>query len=362
MTYKKTILHLIDTLGRGGAETMLVAVTKRLPEYRNIVVTLKDINDFKTELECDKLFCLQVRTNFDLPLAIRRLRKIIRENNVDIVHSHLFWSNAIARLATPKNVFLLNTIHTFPADSFDYKPLRMRVVENLTFRFRKTAIACVAKGSLEQYIQLVKKQPYKSYVLYTFVDLSKFAKVKNNFSDAVKDNLKLVCVGNFKEQKNHQYLLNSFVQLKNTNITLDLFGAGELQNTLQQFIENNNLKINIKGKVNNINERLPEYDLMVMSSKYEGFALATLEAMALKVPLLLSDIASFREQCANTAEYFDINKPNSFVEKLLEINNNVLMLSKNVEAANHRVKELFTLDIHVRNLKEIYLDLTNNSM
>ena len=161
---------------------MLVAVTKCLPEYRNIVVTLKNINDFGEELECDKLFCLNVRSKFDLLGAIFQLRKIILQNNVDIVHSHLFWSNAVARLATPKNVLLLNTIHTFPADSFDYKPLRMRIIENLTFRFRKVAIACVAKGSLEQYIQLVKKDPYKSYVLYTFVDLSKFTKVKTNFS------------------------------------------------------------------------------------------------------------------------------------------------------------------------------------
>ena len=37
---KKTILHIIDNLGRGGAETMLVTVVKQLSAYNNIIVTL----------------------------------------------------------------------------------------------------------------------------------------------------------------------------------------------------------------------------------------------------------------------------------------------------------------------------------
>lgn len=53
---KKTILHIIDNLSRGGAETMLVAVTKNLPDYHNIIVTLNEVNEFEEgEVKCDEL-------------------------------------------------------------------------------------------------------------------------------------------------------------------------------------------------------------------------------------------------------------------------------------------------------------------
>jgi hypothetical protein len=55
---KKTIVHIIQSLGRGGAETMLVTVLKNLTNYNNIVVTLEATNHFKDELICDNYYCL----------------------------------------------------------------------------------------------------------------------------------------------------------------------------------------------------------------------------------------------------------------------------------------------------------------
>src|SRR4051812_6284329 len=100
---KKTILHLIYNLGRGGAETMLVTVVKELTDYNNIVVTLFPQNHFKDELKCDPYYRLHLKSVLLLPLAANRLKKIIKENKGDIVHPHLFWPTVLARMATPKN-------------------------------------------------------------------------------------------------------------------------------------------------------------------------------------------------------------------------------------------------------------------
>ncbi|MGI8582248.1 MAG: glycosyltransferase, partial [Chitinophagaceae bacterium] len=112
---KKTILHIIYNLGRGGAETMLVTIVKELTDYNNIVVTLFPHNHFKDKLRSDKYYCLGLTSIIHLPLARNSLRKIIKENNVDIVHSHLFWPTILARMATPKNIPLITTIHAFIA-------------------------------------------------------------------------------------------------------------------------------------------------------------------------------------------------------------------------------------------------------
>jgi len=88
---KKSIIHIIFDLGRGGAETMLVKVIRELTEYKNIVVTLADTNHFEAELQCDQLICLNVQSPFDVPKAVFKLKQIIKKEKPAFVHSHLIW-------------------------------------------------------------------------------------------------------------------------------------------------------------------------------------------------------------------------------------------------------------------------------
>ena len=74
MNEKRTILHIIDYMGRGGAEVMLVKVLKELKEYHNIVVTLNPQNHFGDEFTCDEYHCLNMGSFARFPLAVLRLR------------------------------------------------------------------------------------------------------------------------------------------------------------------------------------------------------------------------------------------------------------------------------------------------
>lgn len=350
---KKTILHIIDNLGRGGAETMLVTVVKQLGEYNNIIVTLYPENEFGGEVECDKLYCLNMRSPLSAPFAALQLRKIIKENNVSIVHSHLFWSTIVARLGTPGNVSLVTTIHAFVASSIEYRPWRMRIMEKLTYKIRKSTVVAVAKGALEEYFSFIGVRPHDAYHLYTFVDTAVF---NDSIAKHKTDNktFRLVTVGNLKEQKDHRFLLEAFKALKNENISLDIYGKGPLQAELQQVIDDNQLKVTLKGQATNIHEQIGKYDLFVMSSLYEGFALSVLEAMALAIPTLLTGIASFKEQCEDTAAYYTLHDKDDFICKLLALKNNPQQLQFLSIACKKRVLENYTLQKHMSGLKAIY--------
>lgn len=356
---KKTILHFIYNLGRGGAEMMVVKATRELKEYNNIVVTLFPENHFGDELLCDKYYCLNVKSILFFPKAALQLRKIIRENKVDVVHSHLFWPTVIARLGTPTDVPLVTTIHAFIATSVEYRYFHIRLLDKITYRFRKSVILADAKGALDEYFNFLKLKPYKAYPLYTFVDINEFNESNAPARKGSNGSVRLVTVGALRLQKNQQYLLNAFKLMRDEDISLDIYGSGPLQPVIQQMIEDQNLKVNLKGEVRNINQVLGQYDLFVMSSTFEGFSLSVLEAMAMKVPLLLSDIKSFREQCEDTASYFNLDNVKDFVGKLKQLLSDKAKMLDNSEKAKERAMENFTLDKHMHTLRIIYAEATS---
>lgn len=354
---KKTILHFIYSLGRGGAETMLVRVIQELKEYNNIVVTLKDENDFGDELQCDKYICLNLKTIAAFPLAIKKIKKIIKKNNVDIVHSHLFWPTVISRIAVPKKIPLITTIHAFIATSVDYKKWYIRNLGRLTYKLRKSVIIAVAKGAQDEYFSFLQLTPYKTYVLYTFVDMDRY--MQQNCADET-GTFKLISTGALRIQKNQSYLINAMALLKDSDVELHIYGGGPLQVELQQLIDKTGAKVILKGVVKNMEAILPTYNAFVMSSTFEGFSLAVLEAMAVKTPLLLSNIDSFKEQCNNTSHYFKLDDEHDFVRQLNILISNKTEREKMSMQAYERVIENFTLPHHATQLRNIYLEASGN--
>ncbi len=357
---KKTILHFIYDLGRGGAETMLVRVLKELPEYNNIVVTLYEDNHFKNELECTKYICLNQQTLFHFPVSAMKLRRIIRQNNVDMVHTHLFWPTLIARMGVPKHIPLITTIHAFIATSVEYKKWFIRLLDKSSYRLRKSVIIGVAKGATKEYFSFLKIKPYRVYSLYTFVDMDRFA-ITDMVTKKPGGPFRIISVGALRVQKNHQYLIEAFKLLKEDNTELHIFGMGPLQQPLQKAIDDSNVKMILKGQVENMHEILPQYDLFVMSSTFEGFSLGVLETMAAKVPMLLSDIVSFHEQCEETAMYFSLDDVNDFVSKLRSLAANESLRKQLIDRAYQRVVGNFTLQHHMKQLRRIYIENLNNN-
>ena len=353
---KKKIVHFIFNLQRGGAETMLVRVIKELPEYEHVVVTLFPGNNFGDELQCKKWICLNISSLFALPLAFFKFRKLIKAEKPALVHTHLFWPTFVARLVLPKKIPLITTIHAFIATSVEYKHWHIRFLDRLGYSFRKSIIIVVAKGALQEYFSFLNIKPYKAYCLYTFVDVERFNIA--NLPEAKKTSVfKLIAVGALRLQKNYSYIINAMALLKHKNIELDIYGSGNLKDELQKQINATGAKVFLKAEVNNIEQVLPQYHLFIMSSTFEGFSLGVLEAMAMQMPLLLSDIASFKEQCEDTAWYFsltDVKDAASQIVWLSEVGKNVLL--KKAEAGRQRAIKNFALTQHIAGLRKIYDD------
>lgn len=357
---EKKIVHFIFNLVRGGAETMLVRVIKELPEYEHVVVTLFPGNNFGKELQCKKWVCLNVKSLLTLPLAFFTFRKLVKAEKPDIVHTHLFWPTFVARLALPRRIPLITTIHAFIATSGEYKFWYIRLLDKLSFKFRKSIIIVVAKGALEEYFSFLHLKPWKAYALYTFVDIERF-NINHAPPKQATATFKMVAVGALRVQKNYPYIIQAMALVKDKNIELDIYGVGDLQPSLQQQIDASGAKVFFKGEVTNIEQVIPQYDLFVMSSTYEGFSLGILEAMAMRIPLLLSDIVSFKEQCADLAWYFSLSDPKDAAAQIVALSEtDRSVLFERAEAGRQRAINNFTLTQHIAGLRKIYDEALNN--
>lgn len=358
---KKTILHIIDYMGRGGAEVMLVKVLKELKEYNNIVVTLNPQNHFGDEFTCDEYHCLQMGSFANLPLAVIKLKRFIKKHKIDLVHSHLFSATLVARMATPGKIPLITTIHT-NVSTREYKKWYLHTLEKISYKMHKSTMIGVSAGVLDQYFNFFNHTPYKKHLLYTFVDLKELEKpYQVPEAEVNKEYFNLAAIGALRFPKNQQYLVKAFEKLKGEKFELHIYGIGVLQKELEQLIKEAGVNVILKGEVKNASRLLSQYDLYVMPSEFEGFSLSVLEAMAMEIPMLLSNISSFREQCADTAIFFDLKDTDDFISKLRTLASDKQLQQKLAAAAKQRVLDHFTLEHHMKGLRKIYSDTLNGN-
>lgn len=113
------------------------------------------------------------------------------------------------------------------------------------------------------------------------------------------DTLVLIHVGNFSPEKNHAFLIDSFIRIKQTGlpVTLLLAGEGLLLNEIRDMVKSLNLEQDVifLGLVPDISPYLATADLIVLTSKVEGVPGVLLEAAAHYVPAVALNVGGVSE-------------------------------------------------------------------
>lgn len=345
---------MIDSLAVGGAETLLVGIINDLQGYEQHIITLNGPGALLQQIKVQ-----HTHTNFDIHSFRKvfgnagKLKKYIRDNGIDLVHSHLYMSNVMARIGTPRNVPLINSIHAISSLAA-YKVNKMTLyLEKWSYRKRHTLIS-VSKAVRDDFEKWVGLKG-KDYVLYNFINDKFFNHTKKDFYKAGAP-LRLIAVGNLRYQKNYPYLMEAFRNIP-AGVHLDIYGEGPMRPELQQQIDQYQLPVTLKGVYPNMEEVLPQYDAFVMSSFYEGQPVSLLEAMACGLPALLADIPVLREVGEEEAVYFSIEDPSSFVKAVQEVMNGKYPLEKFVAAGHEKVNRFARKDHYLQQLDAIYREI-----
>lgn len=352
---KKTLLLIIDNLTKGGAEIMLVGLLPCLnKKYDIILVTLTDENHFdQKDIICKKKYTLGFNNKLSFFPCVWKLKKIIKRHRPSLIHSHLIYSSLAARLACPGKIPLLYTVHGELSKSDFNKSGLLTIIEKMTVK-RNHSVMAVSNVALKDYFKTIKKTK-KAFVLKNYIADFFFEKNLKEKIFNQSQPLKIMAAGNLKKAKNYDYLLRSFLLLKEFDVSLDIFGNTNhsLYKDLQSVIDKNCLPVTFKGPADNIHEIYFNYDAFVMSSTNEGFGIAAVEAMACGLPVILSDIPVFREVTFNNALFFDLNDPLALANLITQIIHGKFNL-KEISEKGIETSRLYTKQKYLENLFPIY--------
>lgn len=101
---------------------------------------------------------------------------------------------------------------------------------------------------------------------------------------------RIICVGRLQEQKGFDMLIEAFSLIANQcpDWQVDIYGSGNEKQRLENMIRQYHLvnQIHIHAPIDSIYEEYQKSDFLVLSSRYEGFGLVLLEAMACGIPCI----------------------------------------------------------------------------
>jgi glycosyltransferase involved in cell wall biosynthesis len=348
-----TIVHCIDSLALGGSELLLKETLPLLKNYNNIVCYLHPPENLMDGFKDYPLYCLHFNSKLSFFSAAKKLTDIIKRHDVSAVHAHLFYSTLIARFACPKHIKLIFTVHSLLSkDAFEINSLSL-LAEKLTYSKKQTIIG-VSQQVLADYDKWIGIQG-KSFVLHNYVNEAFF---KLSFEpQPLAGNLKLVAVGNLKRAKNYSTLLDAMALLKEYPITLDIYGTGDLEQELQSKITKNRLNVRLMGSATDVSKVLPCYHAYIMSSVYEGYGIAPMEAIAAGMPTLLSNLDVFKELVDDIPKYFDPQQAQSISDAIRYLYNNWDERRINAERGRSLVKKRASKEVYFNKLTAIYNEL-----
>jgi L-malate glycosyltransferase len=318
MNRKITILHVIESLGLGGAEKAVVQAVNGNPEYRHIVAILHGPDVLKSQLKEAPFLNLEAVSVFDRVKAVSKLRKTILENKVDIVHAQLFNSTIVGRMASRGICPFVFTLQSMLGEDLFKKNYIARMVEKFTYSEGNYIIA-VSNEALSDYRKYISANDRKATVIYNCIEENFFTDSFKRFVPGKK--LRMVAVGNLKPLKNHEYILDALKHLPSGDFQLDIYGEGVQHEHLQNRINAEHLPAALMGNVSDLDKRLKDYDIYLHCSKYEGSSLAVFEAMASGLPLIVSNIPVLIENTGGFATYVDLSDPSDLASKLKNIRN-----------------------------------------
>lgn len=392
---KIKILHVINTLSIGGAEYYVVNLTNALDraQFESFIVYCEGetlgveggalVKKLKAEQQTFKIRLRKMRDWWDFSAliynvqAVLVVRKIIKTQNIDLVHTHLMPSALFAWIAAGslRVPTIYNLMRVFiPLDRFDWIGVRIPVVGSV-YKALVTQYVAFSQYAYDDLLTKLKVEAKRLQKIYLGIDLERHQPITHDESlDHRETRFKQPVVGVIARlapgKGVHKAMLAwPFVLQKVPNAKLLIVGDGPLRDELELL----RLALNVAdsivfaGFVGDTAQVLQEIDLFLQVSDAPNIGLATLEAMASGKPIVT--VVKDNEEKLMAIETLVDGKNGFIVDNIPEkIADSIVMLltdrclaTKMGKFSRHIVEEKFDFKKHVVEVEKMYVRLLMES-
>lgn len=328
----KKILYLINSLSSGGAERLVVDLINNSTNEFKIDVVLFNNSIFYNLNKNVKIYVSPYKSSRDLR-NILYLKSLIKRNDYDVVHAHLFpaiyFCGLIAKYDKSKRKYIYTEHSTYN------KRRRYRLLRYIELKIYSyyDSVVSISEGVRENLVRWLKIKKHvdlnKFIIIENAVDLDKFILAKGLEDSKLmkigyeKGDILLCMVGSFSDAKDQKTIIKSLNFLK-SNIKLILIGSGQREVEIKNMIRD--LKLNdrvyLLGNRSNIPQILKTIDIYIQSSNWEGFGLSLVEAAAAGKPVLASNVSGMRDLFKNKNILFNKGDYKQLANKINDVINN----------------------------------------
>jgi glycosyltransferase involved in cell wall biosynthesis len=299
MNATRDLVYVITGLNRAGAELVCLSQAAHFSKlgHRVGVIYLVDGHDgLVPEFEAFGVAtaCLRMSSIWELPQALWRCRKILREWRPKVVHSHMIHATILISLIkwTLSEIKMVATAHSV------YEGGRLlRFLQRIT-RSAPDLSTNVSEEATQAYVAQRLFCADRAKCIPNGIDAGRFG-FQDNRQTKSGGVFTYICVAQFRPEKNHITLLRAFSEVHgdHPSTQLMLLGAGPLLPECKALAETLGIlnAVTFAGGDADVPASLRDADAFVLVSNYEGFGLAAAEAMAVGLPIVGADVPGLRE-------------------------------------------------------------------
>lgn len=236
-------------------------------------------------------------------LAYRDLRRLLADGDFDIVHGHSTKAGALARVAAARaGVPSVFTVHGWGFYNTGYGALRPLVVRGERLLARHTdRIVCVSENDRQQGRAHGVLSPGVGTVIHNGIPprsgTPDRGRLRREFGIAPGTPV-VGAIARLAEQKNPLGILRATRRLRDRGheFATVLIGSGPLSRDCRAFVEEHDMENTfLPGFRDDALELLPEFDVFLLPSRFEGFPLTVLECLHAGVPVVAHDVGGVPE-------------------------------------------------------------------
>jgi glycosyltransferase involved in cell wall biosynthesis len=371
------IVYIIDGLGMGGAERLMIDMLKFLSredfEPRVCVLQEKDHNFVGADLQAQGIPVdrLPVRYLRDLS-AIPRLSGYLRTVNADLVHTQLELSNVVGNIAAKLNRLpSVCTIHVLPTVSNRLKRNVHYRLEAFILRSLCDRVIAVSEKARQMHISMNGARPSQVMTIYNGIDITDFSKLDRATERATarmelgipQNATVLISVAVLRPEKGIDCMLEALPSILDSysNAYYLIVGEGPRRQEWEARAAELGIHDHVifTGLRRDVPRLLAASDIFVLPSLTEALPTVLAEAMASRLPIIATSVGGVAEMVEEGASGYVLEPQD--VPALTRACNHLLDSPDTRGAMAERgwqiVNQKFSIQAHVENLRQLYLEL-----